>query len=367
MEISFEKGKFVYCPGGFNYQEVLDDFKRAKKVRIITYNISGTGNMDPLLEQIKKLGEDVDVQIITNIPSRFETYYSSATGEAMRSRAKHNIEVYLKKLNPESFTTAFSISFNFFNHAKIIGTENIVYIGSANFSNESKQNIETGVIIEDSAFIARLYDEFFEDIKNNSTPFFDDDFNLFRLLTLNLIAKFTVHSAKLSDTLFKRTAYDIYDDVYFSGEDLAELVFDLQSFQDLDGLAENTYSEDDNGYNDDINEIMVRLSEIDVNWLIEIASDDGVLFNFVNFNYERTWDNCLQKYSAEAYDEYLDEYVEKAQNDTMAIYDSKKQDFEDVADIFIRGIDSIIDVLKLVEALIEKYKDTRISADIDNT
>ena len=120
MEISFEKGKFVYCPGGFNYQEVLDDFKRAKKVRIITYNISGTGNTDPLLEQIKKLGEDVDVQIITNIPSRFETYYSSAAGEAMRSRAKHNIEVYLKKLNPESFPTAFSISFNFFNHAKII-------------------------------------------------------------------------------------------------------------------------------------------------------------------------------------------------------------------------------------------------------
>lgn len=148
MEISFEKGKFVYCPGGFNYQEVLDDFKRAKKVRIITYNISGTGNTDPLLEQIKKLGEDVDVQIITNIPSRFETYYSSAAGEAMRSRAKHNIEVYLKKLNPESFPTAFSISFNFFNHAKIIGTENIVYIGSANFSNESKQNIETGVSLK---------------------------------------------------------------------------------------------------------------------------------------------------------------------------------------------------------------------------
>lgn len=88
---------------------------------------------------------------------------------------------------------------------------------------------------------------------------------------------------------------------------------------------------------------------------------------FISINRLESWDNCLQKYSAEAYDEYLDEYVEKAQNDTMAIYDSKKQDFEDVADIFIRGIDSIIDVLKLVEALIEKYKDTRISADIDNT
>lgn len=149
------------------------------------------------------------------------------------------------------------------------------------FSNESKQNIETGVIIEDSAFIARLYDEIFEYIKGNSTPYFDDDFNLLRLLTLNLIAKFTVHRAKLSDTLFQRTAYGTYylpdspDNVCFSGEDLAELVFDLQSFQDLDVHAENTYSEDNNGYNDDIDEIVARLSEIDVNWLIEIASDDG--------------------------------------------------------------------------------------------
>ena len=125
--------------------------------------------------------------------------------------------------------------------------------------------------------------------------------------------------------------------------------------------------EDNNGYNDDIDEIVARLSEIDVNWLIEIASDDGVLFDFVNFNYEQTWNNCLQEYSAEAYDEYLDEYVERAQNDAIAIYDSKKQDFEDVSDIFIRGIDSIIEVLKLVEELIDRYKDARISADIDNT
>ena len=51
----------------------------------------------------------------------------------------------------------------------------------------------------------------------------------------------------------------------------------------------------------------------------------------------------------------------------LSIYDSKKQDFEDVSDIFIRGIDSIIEVLKLVEELIDRYKDTRISADIDNT
>ena len=45
---------------------------------------------------------------------------------------------------------------------KLIGTENIVYIGSANYSNESANNIESGVLIEDKEFIQRLYLEFFD-------------------------------------------------------------------------------------------------------------------------------------------------------------------------------------------------------------
>ena len=105
MEISFEKGKFVYCPGGFNYQEVLDDFKRAKKVRIITYNISGTGNTDPLLEQIKKLGEDVDVQIITNIPS------SIITPPPFRLHLYTTVSAANTTSNPKLFQKNYSTSF----------------------------------------------------------------------------------------------------------------------------------------------------------------------------------------------------------------------------------------------------------------
>ena len=40
MEISFSNGRFVSDRGTLNYQEVLDDFKNAKTIRIITYNIS---------------------------------------------------------------------------------------------------------------------------------------------------------------------------------------------------------------------------------------------------------------------------------------------------------------------------------------
>lgn len=53
-------------------------------------------------------------------------------------------------------SAGFSAFFNLHNHAKIIVTENIVYIGSANFSNESAKSIETGVIIEDRDFFAEI-------------------------------------------------------------------------------------------------------------------------------------------------------------------------------------------------------------------
>lgn len=63
-----------------------------------------------------------------------------------------------------------------------IDTENIVYIGSANISNESKNNIESGIIIEDKEFIQKLYHEFFEDIRKFSLPYYDDDYMVLRLV-----------------------------------------------------------------------------------------------------------------------------------------------------------------------------------------
>lgn len=149
MRLDFEKGEFVYNENGLNYQEVLDDFAKASKIRIITYNISKKEKGGELISLLKELPEETDVQIITNIPSRFDTYYGSKAGEAMRAAFKKNCDIYMKKLNPVNFTPTVITAFNFCNHAKIIGTENIVYIGSANYSDESKYNIETGILIRD--------------------------------------------------------------------------------------------------------------------------------------------------------------------------------------------------------------------------
>lgn len=82
-----------------------------------------------------------------------DKYYGTNAGHNMCSTASSNIEIYISILNPDNFPGQFTPYFNFHNHAKLIGTENIVYIGSANYSNESADSIDTGVMIEDKDFI----------------------------------------------------------------------------------------------------------------------------------------------------------------------------------------------------------------------
>lgn len=83
--------------------------------------------------------------------------------------------------------------FNFNNHAKIIGTENVVYIGSQNFSVASKNNYEAGIITRDKEFIKNLYDSFFEELKQNSEPYFKDGYNEARLFIASIRSRLTNH------------------------------------------------------------------------------------------------------------------------------------------------------------------------------
>ena len=203
MELSFDSGRFVSLDGDLNYKEVLDDFPTAKIIRIITYNISKNQRYDALLDALKNT--DADVQLITNVPSRMDKYHNTNAGHNMRSTARKNINIYISKLNPNNFPGQFTPYFNVHNHAKLIGTENIVYIGSANYSNESADNIETGVLIEDKDFIQELYAEFFDKVREDSLSYFDENFSAFQLFILSLYAKFKYHHHKMLKDLYKGT------------------------------------------------------------------------------------------------------------------------------------------------------------------
>ena len=190
MSTPISGGEVVLGRESMNYQIVLDDFPKANQVRILTYNISKNQYKNELINALKSIKEDADVKIVSNIPSRMPTYFSTPAGDSMRRSYRNNFTAYLERLNPENFQSNPEVSFNFANHAKIIGTENILYIGSANYSDESSDNIESGTIITDKVAINRIYEEFFPVIIEESTPYFEDEFNVFRLFVLSMKTKF---------------------------------------------------------------------------------------------------------------------------------------------------------------------------------
>lgn len=369
MDLSFSGGRFVSLTGDLNYRAVLDDFPSAKTIRIITYNISRNDRHDVLLDMLKE--SDADVQIITNVPSRMPRYYQSDAGQRMRDSARSNIQIYISKLDPDKFAGKFTPYFNIHNHAKLIGTENIVYIGSANYSNESADNIESGILIEDKAFIQQLYAEFFDGVKEESLSYFDENFSAFRLFVLSLHAKFTCHHRKILQDLYtdyERTKQVVADSIFVDTNDLDNLYSDLEELESICGAADDTYDEENGEYNDALEEFKECFDSLSIDWLKETVSEGGTLYHLVAYNTDDTANDILQsEYTSEAYDENLEIYVEKAMNSTWEIYSSLHDAFDAEADDFLVEIEKILSSLETAMLFTDKWKAAKINPEIDNT
>ncbi|MGI1805990.1 phospholipase D-like domain-containing protein [Exiguobacterium sp. TDN 0502] len=162
--------------GELGYSEVLEDFQNAEYIYILTYNISKDD--ETLLEKINESPPDTEIKLYTNIPSRFNRYYY----EWAKTKAKVQIDNYKEKLNPENFNQKFQSMFTFDNHSKIIMTNNIAYVGSANYSSESANNFEAGVIFEDKNMINQIINIIEEEVESASEPYYA--YNIFRLIFL---------------------------------------------------------------------------------------------------------------------------------------------------------------------------------------
>lgn len=369
MDISFSGGKFVSGDGELNYQEVLDDFSKAKVIRIITYNISKQRRLSDLLDQLKY--SDADIQFITNVPSRMKTYYNSPRGNYMRSTAHENINIYISRLNPSLFSKTFTPYFNVNNHAKIVGTENVVYIGSANYSSESAQNIEAGVIIRDKNFIQQLYSEFFESVKSSSLSYFDPNFSAFHLFIVSLLAKFQHHYKRMLQDLFtdyERTKLDVADTVFIDKDELDVLYLDLEELESLDIEADNTYDEDNEQYNTELECLKRQFEAVDISWLKETISYGGTLYNLVTYDVQSAANTILQEqYSAVAFDENLDFYADKSIQQAAETYSDLRYQFSDDADCFIDQFNKILNALDSANQFACRWKPYKINSEVDNT
>lgn len=74
----------------------------------------------------------------------------------------------MAKLKPESLGLKTTVFFDFSNHGKIIMTDSIVYVGSANYSEESANNTEFGFLSEDKEFIEFINMDVLPDIQSIS-------------------------------------------------------------------------------------------------------------------------------------------------------------------------------------------------------
>lgn len=370
MSIPISSGEVVLGRESMNYQRVLDDFPNAKQVRILTYNISKNQYRNELMNSLKSINQDADVKIVSNIPSRMPTYYSTPAGEAMRRGYRNNFTAYLERLNPENFPSNPEVSFNFSNHAKIIGTENILYVGSANYSDESSDNIESGTIITDKDAIKKIFDEFFPAIIDESTPYFEDDFNVFRLFVISMKAKFEKWLYWFDNRLVwtnpntgKRSIGD-YFELDWNG--LLELHSNIDELNSFVVHLENTYSEEDEDYNSLIDKILEVYGTISVSWMEDFTITDSELYEFVVFNEEDCAIEILQD-DPEAFDENLDDCAERAMSSAHDKYTDMHNEIEEDV-IFLRDqIEKVVQFLDRVHERTLQYANKWIAKKVDNT
>lgn len=367
--VSITSGEIVVGKDFLNYQEVLDDFCNAKCVRILTYNISKNGYRNELMDALKSLTPDVDVKIISNIPSRMPNYYNCSAGESMKKRYKQNFTSYLERLNPENFKSNPEVSFNFSNHAKIIATDNILYIGSANYSDESKDNIESGTLIRDKSAIKQIIDKVFPIIMNESTPYFEDDFNIFRLFVISMEGKFKKWLTLFNNELtWKNSAgiCGVYEHFKFDVDDLECIHMDIEELLELRSLIENTYSEIDEDYNEFVDKITELMKLIKIEWMLDFTLTDSDFYNFIVYDLDTRTNELIQE-NLDAYDENLNTCVEEEMNKARKEYLDMKSDLEEGIFYLMKQIKLVVVFWEKVHQKTLKYSNKWITQKVDNT
>lgn len=114
------------------FEAVLADLPNATAVNVLTYSLSGWKEAGKLLGRLRRLPEETSLRVITNIPSSVE-------------RTEEKIEEYKRLLDPKRFRPRLQAYYNLSTHAKVVATENVVYIGSANFSYPN--SLECGLLL----------------------------------------------------------------------------------------------------------------------------------------------------------------------------------------------------------------------------
>lgn len=369
-EFVTQQAKFIYSKDELGYQEVLDDMKNASEITVITYNISERQTF--LMNCIKSAPTDCTITIVTNIPNRWETYYHGN----YRELARKKINVYMTKLSPERLGEKASVFFNFGNHGKIIMTDTVAYVGSANYSEESKNNSEFGFICRDNDFVAFLKSEVLPEIESSSVPYYEYNYaGLVLEANMVLSAIFNLYNE------FHEETYALHDDIdgewfyYIEHEDSLDTKT-LESINEVldsaNKIASDMYDavDDITGSDDDeldkINELYEKL--LDLSRTAENVSTSDEIYELSNFGYNNYVEHLLQTdYAMEAYEENLENCIDSASGEAGTLL------FE-LCTNAKGSIDELLDVITKYQEVLTEFIDCfshydikKVNPTIDNT
>lgn len=375
--ISFNDGYAVFDKGEYTYQCVLNDFHNSEFIGIMTYNISP--KKDSIL--LKKLRSaclnGANAVIITNIPKRFPNYYAPKYALV----AKDMIDLYKRQLNPHDYGMRLSPYFADHHHAKIVMTDNIVYWGSSNYSDESAENFECGTISTDRDLIHYLKHTLFPDIQSKSISYYKYNFavaiaNLKRMIPACKSACHTLFEAAFEpwsdyDTNFEEkwsyrttdsgltisflrgfiSQFAGYGDALDVIDDILDEYIDLPKYPEqvemLGNLFED-YKQSFTKFNNSISSLFIRLEDVARYNVSDVACR-----------------KITEDYGMEAYDEELNYYAEKATNEAAEEYGELIKDAEQTVRDALDSLTSMIQYFKELYANLHQLLE--INSEIDNT
>lgn len=376
-DILVNESRMVFGKNEFTYQCVLDDFKNAEFIGVITFNISQKTDSD-LLKSLKDACiNGTDAVVVTNIPKRFPSYFRRQYAVA----AKDMIDLYKRQLDPHDYGMRLSPYFNFRNHAKVVMTDNIIYWGSSNFSDESCGNIECGTISTDSELIKYLKDSLFPDLQSKSVPYYKYNFAVAIANLESLIPACKAARQSLFDAAFEPWAdYDtnfeekwIYrtTDSGVTVSFLRDFIEFFYQFDDalnvIDDIIDEYFELDElPGQVETLKGLFEEYKRTFDSFYDNMSSLFGDLEQMAQYDVS---DEACRKinndYGMEAYDENLNYYADKAMNEATGEYEELIRESEQTVRDALDSLDSMIRYFEKLDTSLHQLLE--VNSKIDNT
>ena len=376
-EFPISEGQAVFGKGEFTYQKVLDDFLNASFIGIMTFNISPRENSHLLNALKQACQKGANATIVTNIPKRFPSY----CGDKYAIAAKKMIELYKRLLNPNKYGMQLNTFFKFENHAKIIMTENIIYWGSSNYSDESRRNFECGTISTDKELIDFVKDTLFPYATERAIPYYKYNYAIAIANLDSLIPTCQKAYDELRDAAFQPWSdYDtnfeekwIYrtTDNDVTVEFLGGFIDSFLQFDEALEVIEDIIS--DYCEADELPNKVAMLREIYEDYKHKYESFLDIIYSLFKeleqmARYDTGEEACkriVNNYAMEAIDEELDYYIEKTMNEATEEY----WDLIRAAETPIRkALSNLKDMRECFEQIRDKlFEMLEIDSGIDNT